>query len=94
MKRFTIFILFTLIIINLSYARIVPGKFFSGKIKKLNKKDKFVIVKKNKFYFKEKFLKVIEDYFKRNKKINFYYLDKNGKKLIIYIKKVHIRSGF
>ena len=87
MKRFFIFTFVIILAGNTLSAKLIPGKKFYGKIAKLNKKENYIVIREKKFYFKEKFQKEIDKYKNENKRIEFYYLKKNGKNIIIQIKK-------
>jgi len=93
MRKNIIAILLNFILFVSLNAAIVPGSKFSGKIEKINVKDNYVIVKKVKFYYDEKYQKILEKYYKSKIKIIFTYIKKNGKRFIIFIKKNKRKGG-
>lgn len=87
MKKIAVLTFIIILAANILFASLVPGKKFCGKITKLNKKEHYIVIREKKFYFRKKFQKEIEKYKDENKIIEFYYLKKNGKNIIIHIKK-------
>jgi len=86
MKKLISLIFLSLIISISLNAAIVPGTKYSGIIEKFNKKSNYIVVKKMKFYFPEDKKKILENFYKMKVKVIFTYINKNGKRYIVFVK--------
>ncbi len=86
MKRLIFLIIFNFMFIISLNAMVVPGTKFSGIIKRINKDERYIIIKTEKFYYPKKYEKILERYYRSKIKIIFTYKNKkSGKKYIIFI---------
>ena len=86
MKRIIALIFLNLVISISLNSAIVPGTKYSGIIEKFNKKSNYVVIKKMKFYFPEDKKRILENFYKMKVKVIFSYINRDGKRYIVFIK--------